>query len=118
MANTRLKLNRQKFIEIMNKSPKMDAYLDSKADEAETLAKDVYEIRSQHQDVHVPEYKHSFFVKRRKALSKRGDVVNSRIIGNSSGRWYWVEFGAHAGGKTPVLNYRVLGTTLDILSSR
>ena len=30
----------------------------------------------------------------------------------------WVEFGAHAGGKTPVLKYRVFGKAMDILHSR
>lgn len=96
----------------------MQDHLTVKAEEAIAVAKGLYETRSHHLDRHVPDYQHSFFIKRGTTVTASGDIVPSRQIGNSSGRWWWVEFGAHAGGKTPVLHYRILGLTMDVLASR
>lgn len=117
MARSGASLNKNKFIEIIDTSPKMDALLDRKAEIALEAAKTIYESRSHHDDRHEPEYRDSFFTRKRRTLDKRGRPVNGRQIGNRSKRWYWVEFGAHAGGKTPVLHYRPLGLALDVLSS-
>lgn len=37
-----------------------------------------------------------------------------RVI-NDDPVWMWVEYGAHAGGKTAVLKYRPLGRALDVI---
>jgi hypothetical protein len=39
--------------------------------------------------------------------------VNGVVLTNTDPKANWVEFGAHAGGKTPVLNYRPLTTAMD-----
>ena|SRR6478609_4702319 len=41
----------------------------------------------------------------------------SYIITNTDNTAFWVEFGAHAGGKTAVLGYAPLRTAVDIISS-
>lgn len=109
-------IDRDRVVAIL-RGPKMAAYLDAKAETALAAAKAEFEIRRKHLDRHVPDYEHSFFIKKRDRINGDGDVVPSRKIGNSSRRWYWVEFGAHAGGKTPVLHYRILGLTLNVLES-
>jgi hypothetical protein len=111
-----INIKRERLIEMLN-GEKMQALLDVKAEEAERVAKGLWEARRLHLDRHVPEYGQSFFVRRRRKVTSRGESVPSRQIGNSSGRWLWVEFGAHAGGKTPVLHYRILGLTLDTLAA-
>lgn len=42
----------------------------------------------------------------------------SYIVKNTDRHWFWVEFGAHAGGKTPVLGYAPFRRAIDIVSSR
>lgn len=104
------KFNQRGFVEIMN-GPGVERYLDIKATEAVDIAKATFEAREKHQGVHFPGYNNSWFI--RKVKNAKG---SARRIGNSDPRWVWVEFGAHAGGKTPVLNYRILGTTLDAIA--
>lgn len=110
-------LDREKFIQILN-GRKMQEVLQAKGDEAIAIAHSIYEGRSKHDDRHIPEYRDSFFVRHGHTVTPKGDVVPKIDFGNRSGRWWWVEFGAHAGGKTPVLHYRVLGLTLDAMASR
>lgn len=54
------------------------------------------------------EYLDSFEVEE----TKRGYIVR-----NTDREAFWVEFGAHAGGKTPVLGYAPLRKAIDVVSS-
>lgn len=42
---------------------------------------------------------------------------NSYIIHNTDDTAFWVEFGAHAGGKTAVLGYAPLRRAVDVIAS-
>ena len=44
-------------------------------------------------------------------------LVKAIQVWNTDPTAEWVEFGAHAGGKTRVLRYRVMGRTADILEA-
>lgn len=46
------------------------------------------------------------------------DLIRAIRVNNSDYTAEWVEFGAHAGGKTRILGYRVMGRAADVLESR
>ena|SRR5882672_3443088 len=116
MVKRKFSLNREKVVLLLD-GPKADALLDAKAEEAKALMEADYAAQTRHRGVHVPGYENSFFIRKQRALDKHRNSVNGRQIGNSDARWYWVEFGAHAGGKTPVLHYRILGRALDAMEA-
>lgn len=94
--------------EILN-GPEARAYLEAKGAEFISVAEDLFAVSSKHEDTPPVLYPASFFVE------QTSDGVR---VGNNDRTAEWVEFGAHADGKTPVLRYRILGRTLDVLESR
>lgn len=85
------------------------AYLEAKGHEFIEVAQGIFAASSKREDTPPVLYPDSFFV----------DQTASGVrVGNNDRTAEWVEFGAHAGGKTAVLRYRVLGRTLDVLESR
>lgn len=89
--------------------PEVRAYLEAKAAEFVGVAEGIFAASSKHEDTPPVLYPASFFI------DQTSDGVR---VGNNDRTAEWVEFGAHADGKTPVLRYRVLGRTLDVLESR
>jgi hypothetical protein len=100
-------------VEIMLNKPELQAILHVKAEEFVTIARGIFEGHSQH-DPFPPVYYSTSF----KVRGVRDGLVRGVRILNSDPTAVWVEFGAHAGGKTPVLRYRVFGRTADILEAR
>lgn len=84
--------------------------LEAKGHEAIFVAQSIFEASSRHEDTPPVFYNRSFKLRHvRRALIKAVQVVNDDRTAE------WVEFGAHAGGETPVLKYRILGRTFDAL---
>lgn len=75
-------------------------------------ARAVFFSFSKHEDTPPIEYPNSFKLKR-----VRQGLIRGVRISNTDPTAEWVEFGAHAGGTTPVLKYRVFGRTADILEA-
>lgn len=94
--------------EILN-GPEVRAHLEAKGHEFVEVAEGIFAASSKHEDTPPVLYPASFFV------DQTADGIR---VGNNDRTAEWVEFGAHAGGKTEVLKYRVLGRTLDVLESR
>lgn len=78
------------------------------------IGKGIYEVQSHHDQLDLsPEYNESWGIRRvYHFLIKSIEVYNSDVTAE------WVEYGAHAGGKTRILKYRVMGRTADFLESR
>lgn len=78
------------------------------------IAKGIYEISSKHDPEDLtPHYNESWGLK-----EVHDYLVRGIRIENTDATAEWVEFGAHAGGKTRVLRYRVMGRTADVLEAR
>lgn len=111
----RIRLNRAAFIPALEESPLWHRYASETADRIIDLAKETYQRRQvtynedRTSETTPPKYMKSFYKKR--------EGINW-IAGNEDEAAMWVEFGAHAGGQTPVLKYKPLTTALDILESR
>ena len=99
------------WLKVMN-SPRAQAEVYARALEMNTLAGSVFISRSHH-DSQPPEiYLKSFGVRRIRFLGKKGwEAYNHDRTAE------WVEFGAHAGGKTPILKYRCYGVAMDIMNA-
>ena len=99
-------------------SPRLDALVAEKAREGVRLAKEAFELAQRHDnefrtwrlsETTPPKYIGSFFTRR---------ISNGvHQYGNDDPGWVWVEYGAHAGGETEVLDYRPLGKSLDALAA-
>lgn len=104
-----IKDNEDGQLKILN-SVKVEAALLDKGYEAIVLAKSIFAAHSRHESTPPTLYAQSFKLRRvRRGLARAVQVYNDDPTAE------WVEFGAHAGGKTPVLKYRILGRTFDSL---
>ncbi len=89
-------------------------YARGKAIEVTEVAKSVFNRRQRRDnedrtsETTPPKYVESFYVERR---------GNFWVAGNEDPAALWVEFGAHAGGETPVLKYRPITTAIEILAA-
>jgi hypothetical protein len=77
------------------------------------VAQIVYEGSTKDDPDAPPRYNESFSIK-----DVHRDLLLAIQVYNSDVTAEWVEFGAHAGGKTAVLKYRVLGHAADIMEAR
>lgn len=78
------------------------------------IAIGVYEARTHHDpEDPAPEYATSFTLN-----DIYMGLIHAIEVRNTDQRAEWVEFGAHAGGKTLVLRYKPMTTAADILESR
>lgn len=109
---TNLRINEDLLLASVKNSPRLDAYVRKRARLLKAAAIQYYLSRAKNEG-------------RLSATSPPRYVRSFRIAGYR-GRWIlwnddpgalWVEFGAHAGGVTEVLKYRVLGHALDIVAS-
>lgn len=92
---------------ILNGVP-MQAVLASQMEEAKGVARGLYAAITKHEDTPPIEYPEHFGFRR-----IRRDLIRGVQFYNDDPTAEWVEFGAHAGGKTPVLKYRIIGRTFD-----
>lgn len=76
------------------------------------IARSEFLSRSKHEDTPPVEYATSFEVEQAEK-----DGVAAVTVANTDRTAEWVEFGSHAGGKTPVLKYRIFGLTADALEA-
>ena len=99
-------------LEIMN-GIRAQAAVRLKGDQFVEVAKGVFEAHSKHESTPPVEYLEHFGVREHHF----GAVLGIQVY-NDDRTAEWVEFGAHAGGKTRVLRYRVFGRTEDIMGAR
>jgi len=77
------------------------------------IAKGIFDASSKHDPEDLaPHYNESWEIKH---VYRR--LVRGIQVYNSDSTAEWVEFGSHAGGKTRVLRYRVMGRAADVLES-
>lgn len=95
-------------------SPEMTKALVTLGLEFIEIAKGVFEATSIHDPNDIlKQYNESWELK-----EVHDFLVQGIQIWNMDFTAEWVEFGAHAGGKTRVLRYRIMGRTADILEGR
>lgn len=97
--------------ELLNDS-RMHLALRAKAEEFIAVAREQFTFREHHRGRPPVFYNESFEIR----VTERNRIPLYRIA-NTDETAIWVEFGAHAGGRTPVLKYRIFGTTADILEA-
>lgn len=111
-----------KLEDVMWDSQELNELLKAKAQEINEIAADIYLVQKvktrevPSKDTPPSRYIDSF-------KTKRVNMLNSRksyewIAFNDDPQASWIEFGAHAGGKTLVLKYRPYGRAVDILRAR
>lgn len=99
---------------IADQSPILDEMVAAVARKGVRFAKEAFEaVQRQDNEWRLsettpPKYLGSFFTRRIK------NGVHQ--YGNDDSAWVWVEYGAHAGGRTEVLDYRPLGRSIDRLA--
>lgn len=115
MARTRVRrvnINRSAVIAIAN-SPRAQAFLAYQADRINDEALRWYLVQQKGQATAPTFYVKSFKIRR----IRRGAIAAWQAY-NDDPTALWVEFGAHAGGKTPVLKYRPYGKAIMSLIIR
>lgn len=109
---SRVVINKAAFRKLINTSPKMDAELRSKAKELNRRAKAIFLMRqisyneAETSQTTPPKYVNKFNVRK---LQRARLIYRSE---NTDPAATWVEYGAHAGGKTKVLEYAPYRTAL------
>lgn len=93
--------------------PGVQSALHALGEEFISVAVSLFEATEKGEDTAPTFYTESFDIKE----VHRG-LVEAIQIYNEDPTAEWVEFGAHAGGKTRVLRYRILGRTADVMHSR
>lgn len=103
--------------EILARSPEAERYAYRIARRIKDDAMAIFEIHNRKDNewrvskVTPPKYISSFRMEwHRSTLTYR--------VSNVDPGWKWVEYGAHAGGKTFILRYRPLGRALDLAAVR
>lgn len=109
---THLNLSDAAILSVAASTPRYDAYAISRLELLEAEAKRIFRMRRKGpfrpSPTSPPRYEQSF------VKAKVGRTW--WLINNDPGA-LWVEFGAHAGGRTLVLKYRPLGLALDSVSA-
>lgn len=104
-----IKDNADGQLKILNSEP-VQLLLEVKGKTAIIVAKSIFAGMSRHESTPPSLYPEHFGIRKtRRALVKAIQVYNDDRTAE------WVEFGAHAGGTTPVLKYRIFGRTFDVL---
>lgn len=85
--------------------------LERDADKLIEKARFIYLRRAKHPNTVAPFYASSFSKKMTQLKKMKGWRVS-----NTDPTWIWIEFGAHAGGRTPILKYRPMGRAIDEMS--
>lgn len=94
-------------LEAIAKGPKAREYALELAEEAHAAAVAVFWSQSRHD----PHATGAYLAGLHAVMTLSG----ARLVA-SDGKWHWVEFGAHADGKTYVLGYHVLSRALDAIA--
>jgi hypothetical protein len=99
-------------LKILN-APRVQLSLHKLGHDMIEVAQLIYEASSKHdaEDL-TPDYNESF------SVEEIGTAVKGIRVVNNDRTAEWVEFGAHAGGKTAVLKYRVLGRAADVMEAK
>lgn len=108
------KIDGKKMVQVLNTTGRYEKYAKGQLERLKVLAIEVYNERSRHlpfrpSETSPPRYVESF------VLRKIG--LNYRLVNRDPGA-NWVEWGAHAGGVTPVLKYAPMRTALDRLEAQ
>jgi len=98
--------------ELLN-GPEVQIHLHLLGEEFIAVASLIYEASSKHDPDAPPRYNESWSIK-----DVHHFMVEAIQVYNSDPTAEWVEFGAHAGGTTRVLKYRVLGRAADVMEAR
>lgn len=98
----------------MLNGPEPQRLLHDTGEEFIVLCKQIYEVESKHdaEDL-TPHYGNSFSLTE---TSRR--LIRAIRVYNTDVTAEWVEYGSHAGGKTRILGYRIMGRAADILEAR
>lgn len=113
MARARVDVDRRDLKNLADRSPVLDAMLREHAQEIMNKAKAVFRSRQiasnewRRSETTPPKYLQSFHIERIRDINGF-----SWIVVNDDPAAAWVEWGAHAGGRTAVLGYRPLRTAL------
>lgn len=107
------KLDGKKMVQVLNTTGRYEKYAKGQLERLRELAIDVFREREvggpwRPSETSPPKYVEVF------VLRKVG--LNYRLVNRDPGA-NWVEWGAHAGGVTPVLKYAPMRTALDRLES-
>ncbi len=105
-------LTEKSFVHFANK-PGMQRKLDNLADRHISMAKRIYLSQAHDPNTVSPYYAGSF----KKIRSRYLDYEARQVI-NTDPMWLWIEFGAHAGGRTPILKYRPMSRAMDELKNQ
>lgn len=97
-------------------SQKVQAFVETASLVMIEIAKGLFQERSKHESEPPVLYYYSFKIRRTRRIAN-GLLVKAREVANTDRTAEWVEFGAHAGGTTPVLRYRIFGRTLDVMEA-
>lgn len=106
---------------ICDRSPELDKMLRMRCLDIIREAKLIFRIQERHDnewrtsETTPPKYLESFKIRRIRRKLRTGPAYAAV---NSDPGAIWVEFGAHAGGETPVLKYRPLGRALIVVGGR
>lgn len=98
---------------VLLNSPLVQFRLEALGEEFIQVAKGVFQAHDKGEDTLPVTYNNSFGIRHVHRL-----LIEAIQVYNDDPTAEWVEFGAHAGGKTRVLRYRVFGRTADILEAR
>lgn len=88
--------------------PQTQARLFGLAHELKARAIKVYVRQVRHPNTEAPYYISSFHI-----VPVRGKDIKGFRFSNTDPTWLWIEFGAHAGGKTKILRYKPITTALQ-----
>lgn len=114
MEGMRLVMNPD-FTAVIARSEGVQAFTFRKCEEIKVRAQEIFGRQVKHtHPITYPAYKYSFFIRK---VATRKDLVQF-IVGNQDPAAVMVEFGALAGGVTPVLAYHPLGRALDGMENR
>lgn len=107
------KIDGKKMVQVINTTGRYERYAKTQLERLRELAIDVFHEREaggrwRPSETSPPRYVEVF------VLRKIG--LNYRLVNRDPGA-NWVEWGAHAGGVTPVLKYAPMRTALDRLES-
>jgi hypothetical protein len=124
MADPVVEVNIRQLEDIMWDSADLSKILKAKAEEINKEAASIFvseEVKTEkarrRHDPRLTKYVESFKLKRVRTITDNRKSYAWLAL-NDDRQAFWVEVGAHAGGKTLILKYRCFGRAVDILRSR
>lgn len=110
----KLRVDSRRLRSIVAESPRYVEYARDKAEDLERVAISTFNARQRRDneartsETTPPKYVESFEIHQ--------DGLTT-ILTNQDPAAMWVEFGAHAGGETPVLKYKPMTTALEVVAN-